>query len=78
MMRNEQLNELSNLMTQYYNNKPQQKVVLLGDFNITPWSSYYKEFDKTMHTIGLDDITTKITATQYDSLFPNTRCHQQA
>jgi endonuclease/exonuclease/phosphatase (EEP) superfamily protein YafD len=50
-MRNEQLNELATLMTDYYTTKKEQQVILLGDFNLTPWSSYYKKFDETMHKL---------------------------
>lgn len=78
-MRNEQLDDLSNLMSEYYNKRSDQKVILLGDFNLTPRSDYYKPFDTSMKLLWLSNITTDIASTQYDNKFlPYTRCHEQA
>jgi hypothetical protein len=78
-MRAEQLENLQELMIEYYKNTYQKTpIVLLGDFNLSPRSWYYKPFNEKMKTIGLHNITTNITNTQYNSLVPYTRCHQQA
>lgn len=78
-MRSEQLSDLSNLMTEYYNTKKDQNIILLGDFNLTPRSHYYKSFDTSMKSLWLSNITTDIVNTQYDNkLLPYTRCHEQA
>lgn len=78
-MRNEQLTDLSNLMNEYYSTRSDQKVILLGDFNITPRSHYYKPFDTSMKLLWLSNITTDIANTQYDNkLLPYTRCHEKA
>jgi endonuclease/exonuclease/phosphatase (EEP) superfamily protein YafD len=47
-MRNQQLSDLSNLMTKYYNTKKDQNIILVGDFNLTPRSHYYKSFATSM------------------------------
>lgn len=78
-MRTAQLDNLQKLMTEYYKNTYQTTpIVLLGDFNISPRSWYYKPFNDRMQTIGLQDISTNLTTTQYNSLMPYTRCHEQA
>ena len=78
-MRNQQIDNLSTLMSAYYQNRKQDKnVILLWDFNITPRSAYYKTFRTQMNTIWLYDISNNITYTQYNNFIPYTRCHQEA
>lgn len=75
-MRNTQLEELSNLLQEYYTTwKQNNSMFLLWDFNITPRSSYYTSFDTNMKKIWLDDITTDQSLTLYDTPFPYSRCH---
>lgn len=75
-MRNTQLDELSNLLQEYYTTwKQDNPIFLLWDFNITPRSSYYTSFDTDMKKIWLDDITTDKSLTFYDTPFPYSRCH---
>lgn len=78
-MRNEQIKDLSGLMSEYYKNNDNKKnIILLWDFNLTPWSFYYKDFNSNMNNIWLYNITNNILKTNYNSLVPYTRCHQEA
>ncbi len=78
-MRNEQLSDLSRLMSAYYQERKRDKnIILLWDFNITPRSPYYKTFSTQMNTIWLYNISNNIVKTQYNNLVPYTRCHQEA
>ncbi len=78
-MRNEQLNNLSMLMSEHYKNiNPNKNIILLGDFNITPRSYYYQEFSTQMDVIWLYNMSNNIIYTQYNNLIPYTRCHEQA
>jgi endonuclease/exonuclease/phosphatase (EEP) superfamily protein YafD len=78
-MRIEQLDNLQQLMTEYYKNTYKKTpIVLLGDFNLSPRSWYYDWFNQKMKTIGLEDITMNTTHTTYYTTIPYTRCHEQA
>jgi endonuclease/exonuclease/phosphatase family metal-dependent hydrolase len=80
-MRNEQLKSLSTLMQDYYwywkNISPDKERILIGDFNITPRSSYYRSFDTVMNEIGLRDISNDRRKTLYKDTIPHTRCHEE-
>ncbi len=78
-MRNEQLANLSDLMSKYHFENPTKNMILVGDFNLSPWSYYYTSFDITMRSLWLSNITTHLSTTHYDTTyFPYTRCHEQA
>ena len=38
-------------MSKYHLQYPTKNIILLGDFNLTPRSYYYKCFDKNMKTV---------------------------
>lgn len=51
-MRTKQLNELKEILTTYYTTNSSNNLILAGDFNITPWSSYYKtQLSQPLQTI---------------------------
>ena len=75
-MRNRQLNDLSNLMNEYYKETKDQKIILLGDFNVTPRSTYYKSFDNDMTNLWLYDISNHMIQTKYNTMVRYTRCHE--
>lgn len=77
-MRNDQLGLLSWLISDYIqeNSNLSNTTILLWDFNISPWSAYYHPFDQAMRQLGLQDISSDLTKTQYISKMPYTRCHE--
>lgn len=78
-MRNEQLGDLSDMISKYHFENPTKNIILLGDFNLTPRSYYYTSFDKTMKSLWLSNITLQLANTMYDTDYsPYTRCHEQA
>lgn len=46
VMRNEQLNTFDQDFALHEKTRPQDKVVVVGDFNVTPWSAYYKDMQE--------------------------------
>jgi endonuclease/exonuclease/phosphatase (EEP) superfamily protein YafD len=78
-MRNQQLDNLSQLLNTYYTSDSQKNIILLGDFNLSPWSYYYKLFEQSMDNIGLIDYSNNMKNTMYNGMYlPYTRCHEQA
>jgi endonuclease/exonuclease/phosphatase (EEP) superfamily protein YafD len=77
-MRNNQLSDLSYLLTTYYTTPQTKNIVLVWDFNITPRSNYYKRFANDIQSIWLHNISNSILNTTYNTIFPYTRCHEQA
>lgn len=79
-MRTNQLHELDNLLNTYYSwENKNHRLIVAGDFNITPWSSYYTtQMKLPFERIGLTNITTNTTATTYNRDIPYTRCLSQA
>jgi endonuclease/exonuclease/phosphatase (EEP) superfamily protein YafD len=48
-MRNKQLGILSQDFVEHQANRSSNdKVLMMGDFNVSPWSIYYKNFASTM------------------------------
>ena len=76
-MRNNQLQDLSNILSLYYADKPERNIILAGDFNLTPRSVYYKPFEDSLQKLGLYDITLDRKSTLYDRPIPYTRCLEQ-
>lgn len=69
-----QLSNLNNILQPYQkSNKP---LLLLWDFNLTPWSIEYKKLDTTLQSLNMINYTTDLHHTRYKNNIPITRCHQ--
>lgn len=77
-MRTKQLDELKEILVEYYTTYSSDNIILAGDFNITPWSPYYTtQLMKPLQSIGLSNITNNTSLTQYKRYLPYTRCLRQ-
>lgn len=77
VMRHTQLKLLTELLTEYYSDT-NQSLVLLGDFNISPWSPLYMtQLHEPLSALGMQNLTTDLSQTRYTFLFPYTWCHLQ-
>jgi len=59
-MRNEQLKTLVHDFQTHESVKKQDNIVMVGDFNITPWSPYYTSILTTAFSGEITDITQRI------------------
>lgn len=77
-MREQQMDKLYDILSQYYiwDTLTKRDLIVLWDFNVSPWSPDYTKFDKEMKGLHLHDITTDLSKTDYKTPFPYTRCHQ--
>ncbi len=77
-MRNRQLDELHSIITDYMKAYPESNIIIAGDFNVSPWSHYYRIFDTSLQHLGVTNQTTALSHTTYDETkIPLTRCHEQ-
>lgn len=79
MMRNTQLAELIDILHTHYNyTTPPHPLMMIGDFNISPWSIYYQSLNTELQQLWLTNESTTISTTQYlQTTIPLTRCHDQ-
>lgn len=79
--RDQQMNKLTEMLSEYYNSKEQRNrektLIVLGDFNVSPWSPSYTTFDTNMYNINLHDISTNLKSAKYPNNMPYTRCHEK-
>lgn len=61
LLRNQQLNIFLNDFQKhnYFHNGSQDNVLIIWDFNVSPWSSYYKKFQKWLWS-GFKDLSNKL------------------
>ncbi len=78
-MRATQLEELDNLLQSHYTREQLQwrDLIVLGDFNLSPWSSYYThQLQIPLQQLWLTNITTDLSRTSYISQLPYTWCYK--
>lgn len=73
-LRNTQLNELKDILQEYISNELPSNIILAGDLNITPFSSYYQGFENSLLSSGLKNLTRDLSSTSYTTRIPYTRC----
>lgn len=76
-MRTDQLQELQEILEDYYSTHKTKRVLLAGDFNITPRSPYYVELEHSLSQLWLKNLTTNKHITSYNRAVPYTRCLQK-
>lgn len=73
-MRIHQLNELKTLIYDYYKDPEyrwDRDIIIAGDFNISPWSPYYrKQLQYPLESLWFENITTNLNKTSYRSDMP--------
>lgn len=79
-MRTQQIQKLTTILKEYYaeeSSLTDRNIIVLGDFNISPWSAWYHTLDQAMQWLWLYNNSTNLQKTQYNNiLFPYTRCHE--
>lgn len=77
-IREQQFEKLTSTLSDYYSgDNKNNNILVLGDFNVSPWSASYNNLNQKLEELDLYNITSQIYQTNFNRLVPYTRCLQE-